>query len=925
MNLGNVQLLNTLWQHSYSCGDTYEGHNAVLGTLPCCLNVTVNEDICGILSLLIMRHAAETLLRRAVAEGTVTVAELQGFCQTDYAGVARILKLDAGLNEVVIAVKLQEIGGAALLAMQPKDFASALSLTHAQQGERLEAFLSALKEVAANPDGCAQQQQAVPAAADTAGTAAVTATKKKRRSDQETVAAAAPVQRKTPGVPKGLRGPRVSGLKRPAPTAPVIESTAVSVAPISPPVAAAAVQSGETQMQQQLADPPVPHEGQGNNLGTDSSKKQRQKRDKRQSKQAKGKTGDPEVKNQPQVRRKKQQQQQPEAASRTSGKSHLRAKLMAWGASILGLKGRFDSALRQKAAYRNKRALLSTTGFPEGAGVQNELPTLVRRLGTLNGVPAAFEWKPQYPEKITHLICSNELVRPTVKLYFALVNGAFILKEEFLQEARKQKAWPDPQQFQRSDFPSVEQRDKSRWLLRSLPVCIDGPYRPSGLSKQQLQTLVLSAGGILEDDAPATVRVLEDLEALRRRQARGLWDFQGEGKQKPVAVSTQWLLDCIRSWEMLPRDNYVLSLSNPPPSKLGENTAEVAQKKRPKEAETGSSLGKKGKTGRGRKKRTDMVGDGCEGLPQSEVSKGPKEGMAALQITVEQPQGSLGRQPDAAAESEENAPSMAQPIHAQQEERKNPEPNPAQPKEEQGASAAKGVARQGMKERSSSKRLRSEGKKPSEHGSRKKKLHTPLPAEEKQDVTVLRNASDALPESGSEVTAPAGDVAVTVDAAPTAEKQSPLKDKPTARSPTGEGGCTENEDGLAASPAVDDWQPPEENSPLEEGGAAEAVAFSPAAPAAEAATDFPQRECPASTSQATAAGDALQLPGEHLDVAGLFEPEEADAAEYNFDLKDNCTMGQKLEDLQTNEPSNTQRDPVSASHLNENMPSNTEQ
>lgn len=52
------------------------------------------------------------------------------------------------------------------------------------------------------------------------------------------------------------------------------------------------------------------------------------------------------------------------------------------------------------------------------------------------------------------------------------------------------QAWPDPRQFQRADFPSLEQRAQSRWLLRGLPVYVDGPYRAAALSKQQLQALV---------------------------------------------------------------------------------------------------------------------------------------------------------------------------------------------------------------------------------------------------------------------------------------------------------------------------------------------------------------------------------------------------------------------------------------------------
>lgn len=53
-----------------------------------------------------------------------------GFGQLDYAGVARVLKLDAGLNEVVVAVKLQEVRRCSNLTM------SLLSLFRARRGIR---------------------------------------------------------------------------------------------------------------------------------------------------------------------------------------------------------------------------------------------------------------------------------------------------------------------------------------------------------------------------------------------------------------------------------------------------------------------------------------------------------------------------------------------------------------------------------------------------------------------------------------------------------------------------------------------------------------------------------------------------------------------------------------------------------------------
>ncbi|CDJ46280.1 hypothetical protein, conserved [Eimeria brunetti] len=842
-----------------------------------------------------MRRAAEILLRRALAEGTVTIAELQGFGLTDYAGVARILKLDPGLNEVVVAVKLQEIGGAAILAMQPIDFASALSLTEAQQGERLEAFLSALKEVAADPSGGAQQQQATAAAADAAGTGTATTTRKKKRTDPEAAAAVA-LPRKTPAISKGLRGPRVSGLKKPAPTVSIVESAPAAPDAVVLPVATAAARADATQLQQRTAELPIQQEGQNRIFEADYSKRQRQKGEERHSKGAKGKPrGKREVK-EPRMEQDQQQLEQQETGSRTKDKSRLQAKLMAWAASILSLKGRFDSVLREQAAYRNKRALLSTTGFREGAGVQNELPALVRRLGALAGVSVAFEWKPQYPEKITHVICSDELLRPTVKLYFALVNGGYILTEEFLRQAKKQKAWPDPKQFQRPDFPSVELRGKSRWLLKSLPVCIDGPYRPSGLSKQQLQTLVIAAGGALRDDASATVRVLEDAEALRRRQARGLWGCQPEGTAQPFPICAQWLLDCIRSWQLLPRDQYVLSLASVPSNKSCEHTTEAGQRKRRKETKTGSNAGQESKM------RRDCVEEGCDGVSHNKALKSPQKGVATVQITVKKLQDTHSGLPCAGAASGDHDHSAAQSIHAREGLAENS--NPVLPKAQQAdAPVAKGVAQKVMKARSSGKRLRSVEKQPHENASRNKKIPPP-PAKGKKDVV-----RDALPESG-EVVASAGDEAVpaALGAAPTSEQQSVLTDRPTAGAASRGEGCSGRENGLAGSPVVDDWEPPDKSPPPDETAAAEAVAFSAAAPAASAAAECPQRECPASTSQVTAAGDSFQLPGEHLDVVGLFEPDEADTAEYNFDIKDQCSLQQKLDDVPTNQPANTQRE-----------------
>lgn len=826
------------------------------------------------------------------------MAELQGFSQMDYAGVARILKLDAALSEAVVAVKLQEINGATLLAIQPTNFASALSLSQSQQGDHLEAFLSALKEVAKNPNAGAQQQGI--AAADAAGTAAVIATKRNQRSHPGTGAAAASVQRKVPALTKGLHAPRVSGLKRPAPVAPVLENVVVPPAPVPLSVTSPVTREGEAQLIQQLTDPPVPLEGKGS-FATES-REQCQKREKRRNKSTRGKSGgEDEVKNLQRMEQKKLQQQQQEIANLANGKTRLRAKLISWAASILALKNRFDVELRRQVVYRSKRALLSTTGFPEGAGVQNELPSLVRRLGSLDGLSVAFEWKPQNPEQISYLICSNKLTRPTVKLYFALVNGAFILTEEFLQEAKKQKVWPDPRHFQRPDFPSVEQREKTRWLLRSLRICIDGPYRPSGLSKHQLQALAIAAGGVIGDDASAAVRLLEDAEALRRRQARGLWDFQGEKRAKPIAISTKWLLDCIRLWQLLPRDQHVLSLSCSPPNNSG---------KRLKGGKREISIEKKEKTEGEPKIPPECMQEGGNRSTLSDGLKVQQPRVAGFEQIVEN-QTMRGRKPGTGIVSKKDAP--------QQEQVEKSEPSLVQSHvQPRGSPIAKDAGQQAIKKPPSGKRLRNEEMKLGGNASRKKKTHTSL-EKEKHGTNVPPHATDVCPESVCEVPATSDEaVAVSLDTATTPGEQSHHASKLTVGIPELEAGCRDIDDRLGTLPAVGDWEPREDASSVGVMAAREASSAS-AAPD-QAAENSPQRDCPAIISHTTAGGKSANLAGVHLDVAGLFEPDEAGSAVYNFDLQDQCSLGQKFEDIHRDGIANTQRDAVC--HLDENIPSN---
>ena len=406
----------------------------------------------------------------------------------------------------------------------------------------------------------------------------------------------------------------------------------------------------------------------------------------------------------------------------------------------------------------------------------------------------------------------------------------------------------------------------------------------------------IAAGGVIGDDASAAVRLLEDAEALRRRQARGLRDFQGEKRAKPIAISTKWLLDCIRLWQLLPRDQHVLSLSCSPPNNSG---------KRLKGGKREISIEKKEKTEGEPKIPPECMQEGGNRSTLSDGLKVQQPRVAGFEQIVEN-QTMRGRKPGTGIVSKKDAP--------QQEQVEKSEPSLVQSHvQPRGSPIAKDAGQQAIKKPPSGKRLRNEEMKLGGNASRKKKTHTSL-EKEKHGTNVPPHATDVCPVPATSDEA----VAVSLDTATTPGEQSHHASKLTVGIPELEAGCRDIDDRLGTLPAVGDWEPREDASSVGVMAAREASSAS-AAPD-EAAENSPQRDCPAIISHTTAGGKSANLAGVHLDVAGLFEPDEAGSAVYNFDLQDQCSLGQKFEDIHRDGIANTQRDAVC--HLDENIPSN---
>ncbi|XP_026189877.1 uncharacterized protein LOC34621970 [Cyclospora cayetanensis] len=839
-----------------------------------------------------MRQKAEALLRRAVADGSILVADLQGFRQMDYAGVARILKLDPNLGEAVVAVKLQEVDGGTLLAMQPQNFASSLSLTKPEQGKRLEAFLTALKKVSEASSESEQLQEQRCQAASTAteaSAAADLATKKKRTENEKAEAAAAPIKPKKASISRGLQAPRVSGLKRPH------------------HVATAADPSEQNALQEERADIRA------------AKKQKKQRKHKENCKVA-------IVKNQTHgVRQPRQRSDMPQERHQEAPhiaekpRMSIRTRVMSWASSVIALKRQFDESVARQLARKSKQLLISTTGFPEGAGVQVELPALVRRLGPVGSTPTTFEWRPQAPEKVTHLICSNGLMRPTVKLYFAMASNSMLLKEDFLKEAKRQKAWPDPMHYQRDDFPSVELRGKSNWLLRGVRISIEGPYNDAGLSKHQLQSLVIAAGGSLADEASAAIRLLADAETLRRRHARGLCAPSKNGQGQLNVFSTQWLLDCIAAWRYLPLEKYALSLSAPPQQICsGDGPSDAfGGEKAPKGRSIDTvPLDKAERVEKGTPQPPSCAG-ATPSLHQGELTEGPQRATGKRRNYKRLPTVSLEQ---ACADVEApSANASCGVTHGHEEGRQQVE---------QTAKQKKATKKQNTK-----KRKQTLEKETHERDSRKRKKSAAHLINEVEKQSVVQHPLAAAVMNTAE-SALAGENGKDHLMGSPAFSNSPCSIPGTVRA--GVKGSTGSEavaeDALGPSPAICDYEESEafqrrsDTLPCDAGSAAEGLPATALAP--EAVTDSagaPRGECPADVPQVGACVDSLESPGEQLEVAGLFEAEEdGDASGYNFDLDQPYSSGPDTTGVIGTKggPGLTQQELSGGFHVNENVPCN---
>lgn len=378
-----------------------------------------------------------------------------------------------------------------------------------------------------------------------------------------------------------------------------------------------------------------------------------------------------------------------------------------------------------------------------------------------------------------------------------------------------------------------------------------------------------AAGGSLGDNSSA-IWLLEDKEALRRWQARGLWRLQEEAGARPITISAQWLLDCIRFWQVLPREQHVLHLSSPSQANLVGSSVVAGRTKCRNESKTGIPVR--------RKKEMKLVERLT--LPPDTVKATetcvPNSGSPEVH-NEETPQETPRHPLQMAATSAESKSTRQENL--QQEY--------VQPHMRAGEYVAKSVdqephrASKGIRERVSGRRVKT-GKRVRGENTLKKSKGGAVAAGENQSMI---SEPPVLPKLLDGATSVPGDddrpVSATLDSTTTAEKHGSVKVTATA------GG--DDESGMNPSSVLGDWQLSAGRPRLKEQSVAKPVLSTAAAAVAlpaEAAPDGFQENYPAGASQIPDAKDFPPLPVEQLAVAELFEPNEENhsASGYDFEI-----------------------------------------
>ncbi|GBE61502.1 BRCA1 C Terminus (BRCT) domain containing protein, putative [Babesia ovata] len=149
-------------------------------------------------------------------------------------------------------------------------------------------------------------------------------------------------------------------------------------------------------------------------------------------------------------------------------------------------------------------------------------------------------------ESLTHLIAPLEIQRPTLKVLYAICQGAFILTPEYLEEAEKNEKWPSEIGFEHPKWPLRATRMRPLDLMHDLRIF--APKNGKKLGLEDITGLITLCGGQMVKSAAEATHCLIP-EGTNPSQ------IIAEKIPKDVTVVTEnWLINVIERMMLLPSD-----------------------------------------------------------------------------------------------------------------------------------------------------------------------------------------------------------------------------------------------------------------------------------------------------------------------------------------------------------------------------------
>eukprot|EP01129_Flabellula_baltica_P010522 TRINITY_DN4459_c0_g1_i1.p1 TRINITY_DN4459_c0_g1~~TRINITY_DN4459_c0_g1_i1.p1 ORF type:complete len:401 (-),score=76.64 TRINITY_DN4459_c0_g1_i1:232-1434(-) len=205
---------------------------------------------------------------------------------------------------------------------------------------------------------------------------------------------------------------------------------------------------------------------------------------------------------------------------------------------------------KKKKKTEVKQVVICSTNLSDDD--TNQLRKIAKRLGA-----TVID---EYDETATHIVSgvvdSSKTIRRTMKYFYGILNGQWIVNNDWINQSYKSKQWISEKKFEIKrdtsgpcDGPRLGRATGKSTLFDSLSIYLHSTDLCP--PKKELKQLIEYGGGTvikrLKKNGSGIIVICSTKKAMKLRR-----DY----KIEPISVA--WLLDCVSKYELLPFEDYTM-------------------------------------------------------------------------------------------------------------------------------------------------------------------------------------------------------------------------------------------------------------------------------------------------------------------------------------------------------------------------------